>query len=200
MEKKETTMNSKINLGNPMTLTGAAALAYAKECGMWAGNVGVYANEVDQAGIFPADMDQVLDAASEDVSLIYAEISAEEWMKTCDVVADIISLESVSLEWTDNTVNDMDYMEVIPGYMAAFYNELVNLATDTAEAAIDGGEGGSKEIKAVCMEHAMAQALAWVRFQCEWRTAGKVLVSVTFRRETVQKEVWVSASCPSVFA
>lgn len=193
-------MNSKINLGNPMTLTGAAALAYAKECqGVWAGNVGVYANEVDQAGIFPAALYQVLDAASEDVGLIYAEISTEEWMKTCDVVADIISLESVSLEWTDTvTVNDMDYREVIPGYMAAFYDELVNLATDTAEAAIDGG--GSKEIKAVCMEHAMAQAVAWVRFQCEWRTAGKVLVSVTFRRETVQKEVWVSASCPSVFA
>ena len=27
MEKKETTMNSNINLGNPMTLAGAAALA-----------------------------------------------------------------------------------------------------------------------------------------------------------------------------
>jgi hypothetical protein len=193
-------MNSKINLGNPMTLTGAAALAYAKECGTWAGNVGIYANEIDQDGIFPASMDQVMDAAGEDVSLVFVEISAEEWARTCDTVADIISLESVSLEWTDNDTNDMDYMELIPGYMAAFYNELVDLATDTAEASIDGGEGGSREFKAICLEHAMAQAKAWVQTKCEWKTAGKVLLAVSFRRETVQKEVWVLASCPSIFA
>jgi len=193
-------MNSKINLGDAMTLTGAPALAYAKECGVWAGNIGIYANPVDQDGIFPASMDQVLEASGEDVSLIYAEISADEWARTCDTVADMISLQSVDLDWTDNTVDDMDYTEIIPGYMAGFYNALVELATDTAEAAIDGGEGGSREFKAVCMEHAMAQAVAWVRFRCEWRTAGKVLVSVTFRRETVQKEIRVAASCPSVFA
>jgi len=193
-------MNSKINFGDAMTLTGAAALAYAKECGVWAGNVGIYANEIDQDGIFPASMDQVMDAAVEDVSLIYAEISDDEWARTCDATADMISLQSVSLDWTDNTVDDMDYMEVIPGYMASFYNGLVELATDTAEASIDAGEGGSREFKAVCMEHAMAQAKAWVQTKCEWRTAGKVLVSVIFRRETVQKEIRVAASCPSIFA
>ena len=189
--------NNNLNLGDPRTLTGAAALAYAKECGVWAGNVGIYANEVDQGGIFPASMSQVLEAASEDVGLVYAEISADEWRRTCDTVAEEIGLESINLDWTDNTVDDMDCMEVIPGFMASFYRALVELATDTAEAAIDGG---GREFKAVCMEHAMAQALAWVRFRCEWKTAGKVLLAVTFRRETVQKQVKVAASCPSVFA
>lgn len=90
----------KINLGDAMTLRGHAALAYARDS--WgrdeAKYIGIYPNPVDEEGIFPADMDQVEDVAAEDVGLIYVQISAEEWKRTCDTTADLIRSESVGMD------------------------------------------------------------------------------------------------------